>query len=226
MPNTKTVHPFEVPDANVTLTAATDRRFDDLNWSQVDSYIQTNLVPNSDAPGYAVGISRGADVVFLRGYGLARLALDERGSQEPALPWGVETMGLVGSVFKTLTAASILKLAEDNVINITFRQWRCGQRCRLRRSPCLVTQSGTGVAVGSPEIGVASSGHTVGARKKESESRGRSPWLPIVRASARIGAVARRHEKPFPAANRSISMRAIWYCSRPSRHPPLAPPPI
>lgn len=105
----------QVPDNNVVLTETKDSRFREVTWPEVDNYITQNLATSPNQPGCAVGISRGDEIVYLRGYGLARLGTNTH----PSVPWGVETVGLVGSVSKTFTAAAVMKLLEEEGVSLT-----------------------------------------------------------------------------------------------------------
>jgi CubicO group peptidase (beta-lactamase class C family) len=76
----------------------------------VDSSVR-RLMAELHAPGSAVGIVHEGQVLFLRGYGVARL--DTRVPVDAA-----RTLFRVGSVTKPLTSAAVLQLADDGALDL------------------------------------------------------------------------------------------------------------
>ena len=105
----------QVYDANVTLTALKDNHFEQMSWEDVDNLIVNELVPNpASEPGCAVGIVRDGEILYLQGYGYARMP----GGGNPSKKWGVGTMGAVASVSKTITAAALLSMVDDGDLSL------------------------------------------------------------------------------------------------------------
>ena len=98
------VGPDHVPDSNIALSAAKDGKYGTMAWPLVDS-IMVGWLDGASAPGCAVGVSLDDQVVYLKGYGRARLGID-------AQDWGVATMGSIGSVSKTFTALGAMRQVE------------------------------------------------------------------------------------------------------------------
>ncbi|HWO17392.1 MAG TPA: serine hydrolase domain-containing protein [Kofleriaceae bacterium] len=90
----------QVHDPNIEVTAIKDNGLAAQLWPAVDNTM-LGLIGNAAAPGCAVGIARGGALVYLQGYGKAELGGED---------WGVATMGAVGSVSKTFTAAAVMRL--------------------------------------------------------------------------------------------------------------------
>lgn len=90
----------QVYDPNIEVTALRDNGLAAGSWPAVDN-VMSALVGGAGKPGCAVGIARGGELVYLQGYGKAQLAGED---------WGVATMGAVGSVSKTFTAAAVMRL--------------------------------------------------------------------------------------------------------------------
>lgn len=99
----------QVYDPNIEATALKDRRLEAQTWDVVDNYIKTQMLDGPDAPGCAVGISRGDELVYLQGYGKA---------VQNGEDWSVATMGAVGSISKTITAAGVMRLQEQLELDI------------------------------------------------------------------------------------------------------------
>src|SRR5690606_40540248 len=59
-----------------------------------------------------LGIARGGSLTYLQGYGKAELGGED---------WGVGTMGAVGSVSKTITAATVLRMHDLGMIDVNDR---------------------------------------------------------------------------------------------------------
>lgn len=72
--------------------------------------LMKSLVPES-SPGVAVRVSRGDEILFDQGFGLAEL-----GSEIKVTP---ETKFRIGSVTKNITAAAILKLQDEGKLKVT-----------------------------------------------------------------------------------------------------------
>jgi CubicO group peptidase (beta-lactamase class C family) len=98
----------QVYDPNIEATVLKDNDLAALSWPVVDGYMRSFL-PDRNAPGCAVGIARGGEVIYLRGYGKAVIGGAE---------WGVGTMGAVGSVSKTFTAAAMLRMHELGLLSV------------------------------------------------------------------------------------------------------------
>lgn len=96
--------PDHVPDSNIALSAAKDGKFNTLAWPMVDA-IMIDWLDGAFAPGCAVGVSVNDKVVYLKGYGRARMGI-------AAEDWGVATMGAVASVSKTFTALAAMHQRE------------------------------------------------------------------------------------------------------------------
>ncbi len=102
--------PDQVADINVATTALKDNRFESMSWTDLDAAIIDALVPNPDTePGCAVGVVRDGEIIYLQGYGYAQLP----GGGSPGRRWGVSTMGALGSISKTITAAALLSMVDD-----------------------------------------------------------------------------------------------------------------
>lgn len=99
----------QVFDPNIEITAIRDNALAAGNWPAVDN-IMSALVDGATKPGCAVGIARGGELLYLKGYGKAELGGEN---------WGVATMGAVGSVSKTLTAAAVMRLDQLNWLDPT-----------------------------------------------------------------------------------------------------------
>lgn len=98
----------QVHDPNIELTALKDNKFTAMSWNTVDSYMN-GIIGSDTNPGCAIGIARGGQLTYLHGYGKARLG-GER--------WGVATMGAVGSVSKTFTAAGMLLMDQVGMLDV------------------------------------------------------------------------------------------------------------
>ena len=98
----------QVYDPNIEATKLKDNGLEGLIWPEVDTVVET-LLPNDDDPGCAVGIARGGQLIYLEGYGKAVIG---------GADWSVGTMGAVGSISKTLTAAAALKMHQQGLIDV------------------------------------------------------------------------------------------------------------
>lgn len=97
----------EVYDPNVSITALKDNGLGSLAWPVVDNYM--NALIDADEPGCAIGIARAGELVYLHGYGKAEL-----GGKD----WSVSTVGAVGSVSKTFTAAGLLLMHQLGLVDV------------------------------------------------------------------------------------------------------------
>lgn len=98
----------QVADANIELTALKDGKFTPMSWGTVDTYMN-GVIGSATNPGCAVGIARGGQLTYLHGYGKARLGGED---------WGVATVGAVGSVSKSFTAAGMLLMDQLNMLDV------------------------------------------------------------------------------------------------------------
>jgi CubicO group peptidase (beta-lactamase class C family) len=98
----------QVHDGNIELTALKDNKFTAMSWNTVDTYMN-GVVGLATNPGCAVGIARGGQLTYLHGYGKARIGGEN---------WGVATMGAVGSVSKSFTAAGMLLMDQLNMLDV------------------------------------------------------------------------------------------------------------
>jgi CubicO group peptidase (beta-lactamase class C family) len=98
----------QVHDGNIELTALKDNKFTPMSWGTVDTYMN-GVIGSANNPGCAVGIARGGQLTYLHGYGKAKLAGEN---------WGVATMGAVGSVSKSFTAAGMLLMNQLNMLDV------------------------------------------------------------------------------------------------------------
>jgi hypothetical protein len=96
--------PDHVPDSNIAISAAKDGKFNTMAWPLVDA-IMIDWLDGPFAPGCAVGVSVNDEVVYLKGYGRAKMGI-------AAEDWGVATMGAIGSVSKTFTALAAVHQRE------------------------------------------------------------------------------------------------------------------
>ena len=83
--------------------AQTNETFPDL-----DRYVQTSM-KDWQVPGVAIGIVRGSEPVYLKGYGVRSLQ-----TREPVTP---DTLFNIGSCTKAFTAASIAMLVDEGKMN-------------------------------------------------------------------------------------------------------------
>ena len=98
----------QVLDLNYEATLLKDNGLSALVWPEVDNYVWSKLSgPNN--PGCAVGIARDDELIYLKGYGKAEIGGDN---------WTVGTVGAVGSISKTITAAAALRMHELDLINV------------------------------------------------------------------------------------------------------------
>jgi CubicO group peptidase (beta-lactamase class C family) len=102
----------QVADDNVAATALKDNGLAAQSWPAVDNYVSFNWGIDPDGPGCAVGIAQGGELTYLQGYGKAEI-----GGQD----WSVATMGAVGSVSKTFTAAAIFRMHELGMLDVNDR---------------------------------------------------------------------------------------------------------
>ncbi|KAB2888322.1 MAG: beta-lactamase family protein [Kofleriaceae bacterium] len=98
----------QVYDPNVEATRQKDSGLAALAWEPVDTFMN-GLVGSPDNPGCAVGVARDGSLTYLQGYGKAELGGED---------WGVGTMGAVGSVSKTFTAAAALRMHDLGMIDV------------------------------------------------------------------------------------------------------------
>ncbi|HLL21307.1 MAG TPA: serine hydrolase domain-containing protein [Kofleriaceae bacterium] len=98
----------QVHDPNVEITALKDNGLASLEWEIVDNYMK-NVIGDPADPGCAVGVARGGKVIYLQGYGKAQIGGED---------WSVSTMGAVGSVSKTFTAAGLLLMHQEGTFNL------------------------------------------------------------------------------------------------------------
>jgi CubicO group peptidase (beta-lactamase class C family) len=98
----------QVHDPNIELTALKDNKFTAMSWNTVDTYMD-GVIGAANNPGCAVGIARGGQLTYLHGYGKAQLGGEN---------WGVATVGAVGSVSKTFTAAGMLLMDQLNMLDV------------------------------------------------------------------------------------------------------------
>jgi len=99
----------QVYDPNVAVTMQKDSGLAARTWNVVDSYMMSNVAGSADEPGCAIGIARAGQLVYLKGYGKAELGGDN---------WSVGTVGAVGSVAKTFTAAAALRMYELGLLDV------------------------------------------------------------------------------------------------------------
>ncbi len=109
-----------VPEVDAAIAAAKDGKFGTLSWPLVDT-LMTSALDGATAPGCAVGVAIEDEIVYLKGYGRARLA---PGAED----WSVSTMGAVGSVSKTFTALAAMRQVQDTWMGI---EERAGDRLPL-----------------------------------------------------------------------------------------------
>jgi CubicO group peptidase (beta-lactamase class C family) len=98
----------QVYDPNIEMTALKDNALASKTWKVVDDHMKL-ILGNLEAPGCAVGIARGGELTYLQGYGKAKLGGEN---------WGVGTMGAVGSVSKTFTAAGLLLMHQLGIVDV------------------------------------------------------------------------------------------------------------
>ncbi len=92
-----------------TTSAAPDRSaLERREQEQIDAYIQARMQA-AHIPGLALGVVRGTEVVYLKGYGIA--GPDGR-SVTPQTPF------ILGSTSKSFTALAIMHLVEAGKINL------------------------------------------------------------------------------------------------------------
>jgi CubicO group peptidase (beta-lactamase class C family) len=115
----------QVNDINVELTIQKDSGLAARTWDVVDTYMTRDVVPDPTGPGCAIGIARGGELIYLQGYGRAVVG-GTICSGDECVPlggeaWGVGTMGAVGSVAKTFTAAAALRMHELGLLDVNRR---------------------------------------------------------------------------------------------------------
>ncbi len=93
----------QVPDYNILYTGEKDKSKVGMP-SEVDAIIDTFLSQEGASPGLAIGIMIDNEIAYLKGYGVADLA--------SSTPFTHETPSVVGSISKTWTALTILRLHE------------------------------------------------------------------------------------------------------------------
>lgn len=98
----------QVADANVEATALKDNGLAAKEWPEVDDWVRGHMVPTDDEPGCAIAVTRNDALIYVKGYGRARIGGDK---------WGPATMGPVGSVAKTFTAAAIMRMEELHLLD-------------------------------------------------------------------------------------------------------------
>jgi CubicO group peptidase (beta-lactamase class C family) len=76
----------------------------------VDQVMAAKGLGSPDAPGCAVSVTKGDDLLFAKAYGSADL--------EHGAPFGLQTVSETGSVAKQFTAAEVLLLAEDGRLSL------------------------------------------------------------------------------------------------------------
>lgn len=112
----------QVNDINAELTIQKDSGLAAQTWDDVDTYMERDVVGDLTGPGCALGIARGGELVYLQGYGRAVVGGTICSGDEcvplGGEPWGVGTMGAVGSVSKTFTAAAALRMHELGLLNV------------------------------------------------------------------------------------------------------------
>jgi CubicO group peptidase (beta-lactamase class C family) len=99
----------QVHDPNIEATIIKDNALAAKTWEPVDTYMQFTVVGESDEPGCALGVARGGQLLYLKGYGKAEVGGES---------WGVGTVGAVGSVSKTFTAAGLLLMHQLGLVDI------------------------------------------------------------------------------------------------------------
>lgn len=99
----------QVQDSNLEITAIKDNGLAARSWPVVDQAM-LGLVGSTARPGCAIGIARGGETIYLKGYGKAELGGED---------WGVTTMGAVGSISKTLTATAVMRLDQLHWLDTT-----------------------------------------------------------------------------------------------------------
>ncbi len=99
----------QVYNPNVEATAQKDNGLAARTWDPIDIYMLNTVVGGASRPGCALGISRGDELIYLKGYGKAELDGED---------WGVATMGAVGSVSKTFTAAGLLLMHQLDMVDV------------------------------------------------------------------------------------------------------------
>src|SRR5690606_25090273 len=77
-------------------------------YAAIDRYIEEQMA-DCRIPGLALGIVRGDEVLYLKGYGVA----DE--TNRPVTP---QTPFMIASVSKTLTALAVMQLEEDALVDL------------------------------------------------------------------------------------------------------------
>ncbi|WP_199351096.1 serine hydrolase domain-containing protein [Haliangium ochraceum] len=97
----------QIYEPNYVATAHKDSGHAAKSWTSVDAYMNAKIGANE--PGCAVGIARNDVITYLQGYGRIELG----GPQ-----WSVSTVGVVGSVSKTFTAAAALDMADRGEFNV------------------------------------------------------------------------------------------------------------
>jgi CubicO group peptidase (beta-lactamase class C family) len=114
----------QVNDINVELTIQKDSGLAVQTWEVVDNYME-DVVGDLTGPGCAIGIARDNELVYLQGYGRAVVGgtICSGGECAPlgGEAWSVATMGAVGSVSKTLTAAAALRMHELGLLDVNRR---------------------------------------------------------------------------------------------------------
>ena len=99
----------QVHDPNIEATILKDNGLAAKTWPAIDDYMEDNVVGTPDQPGCALGISRGGQLLYLKGYGKAEVGGES---------WGVGTVGAVGSVSKTFTAAGLLRMHQLGLVDV------------------------------------------------------------------------------------------------------------
>ena len=100
----------QVYDPNVEATIQKDNGLAAMSWDPVDDYME-DLIGDLDDPGCAIGVARGGNLIYLDGYGKAELGGED---------WSVGTVGAVGSVSKTFTAAAALRMHQLGMVNVNL----------------------------------------------------------------------------------------------------------
>jgi CubicO group peptidase (beta-lactamase class C family) len=85
-----------------------------MSWPSVDGEMSVLVPDPENEPGCAVGVVRDDEILYLQGYGYARLP----GRGDPGEKWTVATMGAVGSVSKTFTAAAVMRMHDLGLIDV------------------------------------------------------------------------------------------------------------
>lgn len=105
----------QVFDPNIELTALKDNKFTSMSWPAVDDIMLGLVTDPNSGPGCAVGVVRDHEIIYLKGYGYARIPSGNNAGEK----WDLATMGAVGSVSKSFTAVAALQMMDQGLLNFT-----------------------------------------------------------------------------------------------------------